>query len=145
MSRNRRKLGTALKTKVALSIEGIVPRHRTTTPHPGHKKSPYLLRSLDTFRPDQVWCSDITCIPLRHGFLYLKAVMDWFSRDVLSCTLEKTFCREALEEPHTNRLGGRASPSVRRGLSRCGVRDQRRSYPSASLQQHREDYPTRFS
>ena len=85
-----------------MGIEGIVPRRRTTTPHPGHKKYPYLLRNLEVLRPDQVWCSDITSIPLRHGFLYLTAVMDWFSRYVLnwrlSNTLEGTFCLEALEE-----------------------------------------------
>ena len=85
-----------------MGIEGIVPRRRTTTPHPGHKKYPYLLRNLDIFRPDQVWCSDITSIPMQHGFLYLVAVMDWFSRYVLSWrlsnTLEGTFCLEALEE-----------------------------------------------
>lgn len=85
-----------------MGIEGIVPRRRTTTPHPGHTKYPYLLRNLEILRPDQVWCSDITYIPLRHGFLYLTAVMDWFSRYVLSWrlsnTLEGTFCLEALEE-----------------------------------------------
>lgn len=59
-------------------------------PHPGHKKYPYLLRNLDIFRPDQVWCSDITYIPLQHGFLYLVAVMDWFSRYVLSWRLSNT-------------------------------------------------------
>ena len=61
-----------------------------------------MLRNLEVVRPDQVWCSDITYIPLRHGFLYLVAVMDWFSRYVLSWrlsnSLEGTFCREALEE-----------------------------------------------
>lgn len=85
-----------------MGIEGIVPRRRTTMPHPGHKKYPYLLRNLEVMRPDQVWCSDITYIPLRHGFLYLVAVMDWFSRYVLSWrlsnTLEGTFCCEALDE-----------------------------------------------
>jgi putative transposase len=85
-----------------MGIAGIVPRRRTTTPHPGHKKYPYLLRNLEVLRPDQVWCSDITYIPLQHGFLYLVAVMDWFSRYVLSWrlsnTLEGTFCCEALEE-----------------------------------------------
>lgn len=85
-----------------MGIEGIAPKRRTTKPHPGHKVYPYLLRNLDISRPDQVWCSDITYIPIRHGFLYLVAVMDWFSRYVLSWrlsnTMEGTFCREALEE-----------------------------------------------
>lgn len=85
-----------------MGIEAIAPRRRTTTPHPGHRIYPYLLRNLDVSRPDQVWCSDITYIPMRHGFLYLVAVMDWFSRYViswrLSNTMEGTFCREALDE-----------------------------------------------
>lgn len=85
-----------------MGIEAIAPKRRTTTPHPGHKIYPYLLRNLEISRPDQVWCSDITYIPVRHGFLYLVAVMDWFSRYVLSWrlsnTMEGTFCREALEE-----------------------------------------------
>ena len=85
-----------------MGIEAVGPRRRTTRPHPGHRIYPYLLRNLEVLRPDQVWCSDITYIPLKHGFLYLVAVMDWFSRCVLSWrlsnTLEGTFCREALNE-----------------------------------------------
>jgi len=85
-----------------MGIEAIAPKRRTTKPHPGHKIYPYLLRNLVISRPNQVWCSDITYIPMRHGFLYLVAVMDWFSRYVLSWrlsnTMEGTFCREALEE-----------------------------------------------
>ena len=68
----------------------------------GHKIYPYLLRNLEILRPDQVWSTDITYLPLRHGFLYLVAVLDWFSRYVLawrlSNTLTGTFCLEALEE-----------------------------------------------
>jgi putative transposase len=85
-----------------MGIAAVGPRRRTTRPAAGHRIYPYLLRNLEVVRPDQVWCSDITYIPLRHGFLYLVAVMDWFSRYVLSWrlsnTLEGTFCREALEE-----------------------------------------------
>ena len=69
---------------------------------PGHKIYPYLLRNVEVTRPDQVWASDITYVPLRHGFLYLVAVMDWYSRYVLSWRLSNTltgsFCIEALEE-----------------------------------------------
>jgi len=85
-----------------MGIEGVGPKRRTTKPHPGHRVYPYLLRNLKISRPDQVWCSDITYIPMKHGFLYLVAVMDWFSRHVLSWrlsnTLEGTFCCEALDE-----------------------------------------------
>jgi putative transposase len=85
-----------------MGIEAVGPRRRTTRPGAGHKLYPYLLRNLEVLRPDQVWCSDITYIPLRRGFLYLVAVLDWFSRYVvswrLSNTLEGGFCCEALEE-----------------------------------------------
>jgi putative transposase len=85
-----------------MGIEAIYPRRRTTWPGPGHKIYPYLLRNVEVLRPDQVWSTDITYVPLRHGFLYLVAVMDWFSRHVLawrlSNTLDGSFCVEALEE-----------------------------------------------
>ena len=85
-----------------MGIEGVGPRRRTTCPAPGHRIYPYLLRNLEVRGPDHVWCSDITYIPMRHGFLYLVAVMDWYSRYVLSWrlsnTLEGSFCVEALEE-----------------------------------------------
>jgi putative transposase len=74
-------------------------------PHPEHKVWPYLLRNKVIDRPNQVWCADITYIPMRRGFLYLVAVMDWASRKVLSWRLSNTmdlkFCREALEEALT--------------------------------------------
>ncbi len=70
--------------------------------HPEHRIWPYLLRNLSIDRPDQVWCADITYIPMRRGFLYLVAVMDWASRMVLawrlSNTMEADFCIEALDE-----------------------------------------------
>jgi putative transposase len=85
-----------------MGIEAIYPRRRTTWPGLGHRIYPYLLRNLEILRPDHVWSTDITYVPLRHGFLYLVAVMDWFSRHVLawrlSNTLEGSFCIEALEE-----------------------------------------------
>lgn len=85
-----------------LGIEAIYCKRSTTRPAPGHKVYPYLLRNVAILRPDHVWSSDITYVPMRHGFLYLVAVMDWFSRYVLSWrlsnTLEGTFCLEALEE-----------------------------------------------
>jgi putative transposase len=85
-----------------MGIEAIYPKRRTTWPGAGHKIYPYLLRNMEITRPDQVWASDITYVPLRHGFLYLVAVMDWYSRYVLSWGLSNTltgsFCLEALED-----------------------------------------------
>ena len=85
-----------------MGIEAIYPKKRTTWPGVGHKIYPYLLRNLTVSRPDQVWASDITYVPLRHGFLYLMAVIDWYSRHVvswrLSNTLDVGFCVEALDE-----------------------------------------------
>jgi putative transposase len=85
-----------------MGIAAIYPKRRTTWPSSGHKIYPYLLRGVEITRPDQVWSTDITYIPLRHGFLYLVAVMDWYSRYVLawrlSNTLDGRFCHEALEE-----------------------------------------------
>jgi len=85
-----------------MGIEAIYPKKRTTWPAAGPKIYPYLLRDVQITRPDQVWASDITYIPLKHGFLYLMAILDWFSRYVvswrLSNTLEVGFCVDALEE-----------------------------------------------
>lgn len=85
-----------------MGIEAIYPKPRTTQRNPEHKIYPYLLRDLAIERPDQVWSTDITYIPLRGGFLYLTAVLDWFSRYVLSWrlsnSLDGAFCLEALEE-----------------------------------------------
>ena len=85
-----------------MGIEVIYRAPRTSKPHPKHKVYPYLLRGLSFERPDQVWCSDITYIPVHGGFLYLVAVMDWASRRVLSWrlsnSLDASFCVEALAE-----------------------------------------------
>jgi putative transposase len=85
-----------------MGLEAVHPKRRTTRPATGHRIYPYLLRNLEITRPDQVWSSDITYVPLSRGFLYLVAVMDWFSRFVLSWRLSNTldglFCLEALDE-----------------------------------------------
>jgi putative transposase len=85
-----------------MGLEAIYPKRRTTQPSAAHKIYPYLLRNLAITRPDQVWSTDITYVPMRQGFLYLVAVMDWFSRYVLSWRLSNTldigFCLEALDE-----------------------------------------------
>jgi len=84
-----------------MGIEAIYRRSNTSKPAPGHK-IPYLLRKLPITRPNQVWAMDITYIPMARGFVYLAAVVDWFSRKVLSwklsITLDTAFCIEAVEE-----------------------------------------------
>ena len=85
-----------------MGIEALYRRPNTSKPAPGHKIYPYLLRSLAVERPNQVWAMDITYIPMARGFVYLAAVMDWFSRRVLawrlSITMEVDFCLDAVEE-----------------------------------------------
>jgi len=85
-----------------MGLEAIYQKPNTSRGHPEHKVYPYLLRGLVIERPNQVWCADITYIPMAKGFVYLVAVMDWFSRRVLawrmSITMETTFCVEALQE-----------------------------------------------
>src|SRR5258708_3516778 len=84
-----------------LGIQAIYPKPHLSRPGPGHEIYPYLLRGVEIVRPNQVWSTDITYIPMRGGFLYLVAVMDWFSRFVLSWelsnTMETGFCLAALE------------------------------------------------
>jgi putative transposase len=85
-----------------MAIAAIYRKPNTSKPAPGHKIYPYLLRNLPVVRPNQVWAMDITYIPMARGFVYLAAVVDWFSRRVLSWRLsiamEAEFCIEALEE-----------------------------------------------
>ena len=88
-----------------VGIEAIYKKPRLSSPHPGHKIYPYLLRGLSITEANTVWTSDITYIPMAKGFCYLVAVMDWASRKVLSWrlsnTLDPSFCTEALEEAIT--------------------------------------------
>jgi putative transposase len=85
-----------------MALEAIYQKPNTSRKNPDHKVYPYLLRGLVIDRPNQVWCADITYIPMAKGFVYLVAVMDWFSRRVLawrvSITLETEFCVEALRD-----------------------------------------------
>jgi putative transposase len=85
-----------------MGLKAIYRRPRTSKPAPGHKIYPYLLGSMKITRPNQVWAADITYIPMASGFLYLVAIIDWYSRYVLSWRLSNTldtgFCIEALEE-----------------------------------------------
>jgi putative transposase len=73
-----------------MGLEAIFPRKNTSKPGEGHKVYPYLLRGVEVTHPDQVWCTDITYIGLRHGFMYLVVIMDWYSRHVLSWRLSNT-------------------------------------------------------
>ena len=85
-----------------LGLAGMAPGPNTSRPHPQHKVYPYLLRGVDVTRPNQVWSTDITYIRLAHGFVYLVAVIDWYSRRVLSWrisnTMDTAFCVDCLKE-----------------------------------------------
>jgi putative transposase len=85
-----------------MGLVGLQPRLSTSRPHPAHKKYPYLLRNVEIVRADQVWSTDITYIPMAHGFVYLVAIIDWYSRMVLSWrlsnTMDASFCVDALDE-----------------------------------------------
>ncbi len=107
MARHLRRLGYCVgRMRVRwlmrlMGLQAIYQKPRTSDPHPDHRIYPYLLRGLEIDRANQVWCSDITYIPMRRGFLYLVAIMDWWSRKVLAWRLSNTmdvdFCVEALE------------------------------------------------
>ena len=108
MARHLRRDGHEVgrkRVRRLMAMMGLVPiyqRPRTTVPNSEHRIWPYLLRGMVIDRPNQVWCTDITYIPMRRGFLYLVAVMDWSTRKVLSWrvsnTMDVEFCVEALEE-----------------------------------------------
>jgi putative transposase len=105
-----RKRVRRLMQKMGLCV--IYQRPRTSIPAADHEIYPYLLRDLEIDRPNQVWCADITYIPMRRGFLYLVAIMDWASRKVLawrvSNTINTEFCIEALEDA----LGKYGAPEI---------------------------------
>ena len=85
-----------------MGLAGMAPGPHTSCPHPGHKVYPYLLRGVPVVSPNQVWSTDITYIRLAHGFAYLVAIIDWYSRRVLgwriSNSMEAVFCVDCLEE-----------------------------------------------
>ena len=103
-----RKQGVVVNTKRVgrlmnkMGIQSVLPKPRTSKPAPEHKIYPYLLRGLAIERPNQVWSTDLTYIPMAQGFMYLVAILDWYSRYViswrLSNTMEAHFCIAALEE-----------------------------------------------
>jgi len=96
---NRKKVQRLMQI---MGLQAIYPRPRTSRPDKEHKKYPYLLKGLKIDRPNQVWASDITYIPMEKGFLYLVVIMDWYSRCILawrlSNSLDSEFCNEALQE-----------------------------------------------
>ena len=96
---NRKRIQRLMR---AMGLQAIYRRPRTSQPGLGHKVHPYLLGGMEFTRPNQVWAADITYVPMARGFLYLVAIMDWYSRYVvawrLSNTMDADFCVEALEE-----------------------------------------------
>ena len=96
---NRKRVRRLLQL---MGLKAIYRCPRTSKPTLGNKIYPYLLNGMEITRPNQVWCADVTYIPMAHGFLYLVAIMDWYSRYVLawrlSNSLDADFCVEALEE-----------------------------------------------
>jgi putative transposase len=105
----RRHVATLMQR---MAMEALYRKPNTSKPAPGHKIYPYLLRNLPVTRPNQVWAMDITYIPMARGFVYLAAVVDWFSRRVLawrlSITMEVEFCLEAVNEA----LAGHGRPEI---------------------------------
>jgi putative transposase len=95
---NRKRIQRLMRL---MGIEVLYPKPKLSRPHPSHRVYPYLLRGLEINQPDMVWCADITYIRLRHGFVYMVAILDWYSRKVLSWELSNTldahFCVSALD------------------------------------------------
>lgn len=106
---NRKRVQRLMKQ---MGLEAIYPKPHLSANYLQHKVYPYLLRGVVVDTPDQVWSTDITYIRLRHGFMYLVAILDWFSRYVLawrlSNTLDVAFCLDALEEA----LNGQRRPGI---------------------------------
>ena len=126
-----------------LGLWAIRPKRNTSKPHPEHKIYPYLLRGKTIDRANQVWAADITYIPMRRGFLYLVAIIDWSTRRVLSWRLSNTltadFCVEALSEALARfDKPGRALAYSSRNLSR-------RPGPPQTTVPHSRDWKSVFS
>ena len=106
---NRKRIRRLMRK---IGLVAVAPAPNTSRRHPQHKVYPYLLRGMAITQPDQVWCADVTYIPMAYGFLYLVAIMDWCSRRVLSWrlsnTLDADFCVDALQEA----IGQYGCPSI---------------------------------
>jgi putative transposase len=100
---SRKRIGRLMRK---MGLSAIYQKPNTSKPHPEHTIYPYLLRGMAIDKPNKVWCADITYIPMRRGFLYLVAIMDWYSRKVLawrlSNSLDADFCIAALEDALMN-------------------------------------------
>jgi putative transposase len=100
---NRKRVQRLMGT---MGLAGVAPGPQTSRPHPEHTIYPYLLRDLEIARPNHVWCTDVTYIPMPRGFMFLVAILDWYSRYVLawmvSNTQDTVFCLEALEQAFTH-------------------------------------------
>lgn len=113
-----RKLGWLVNEKrVArlmriMGLQATVPGPHTSRPHPEHEIYPYLLRGLEIRAPNEVWCADITYVPLRHGWMYLVVIMDWFSRYVLSWEVSNTMGSEFCVQALTRALAEHGSPGI---------------------------------
>ena len=108
MSINRKRVQRLMRS---MGVEAVYPKKRTTFPGNTSYIYPYLLRNLEINRPNQVWCTDITYLPMRGGYMYMAAIMDWYSRRILawdiSNTLDTEFCIDALNK--AVRLTGKAT------------------------------------
>lgn len=108
MARHLRRQGYCVNRKRVrrlmqrMGLMAIYQKPKTSAPHPEHRVYPYLLKGIEIKEPNQVWCADVTYIPMRRGFLYLVAVLDWYSRKILSwrlsSTLDAEFCVAAVED-----------------------------------------------
>ena len=123
---NRKRVRRLMRV---MGLEAIYQKPNTSRPHPEHKVYPYLLRGLAIDRPNQVWCADITYIPMAKGFVYLVAVMDWFSRRVLawrlSISMETDFLRRGVAGGDgPARPAGDFQHRSRRAVHQRGVPDE---------------------
>jgi putative transposase len=149
---NRKRVRRLMRV---MGLEAIYQKPNTSKGHPDHKVYPYLLRGLAIERPNQVWCADITYIPMAKAFVYLVAVMDWFSRRVLawrvSITLEADFCVEALQEVipssgySTGFAGGTLASLARHGQPEIFNTDQGVQFISAGFLDELESHAIRVS
>ncbi len=118
--------GRARRLMRRMGVVAVYPKPRTSIKSPENKVYPYLLRNLEITRPNQVWCSDITYIPMRRGFAYLVVIMDWHSRAILSWRISKTLS-VAVGSPGLGALVMRAGNGVPTGPRSRATRGRRPS------------------
>jgi len=106
---NRKKVQRLMRI---MGLAALYPKQRTTIPAVGHRIYPYLLRGLTVDRPNQVWCADVTYLPMAQGFLYLVAIMDWYSRKVLSWRLSNTMGTSFWIDALTAAIDAHGAPEI---------------------------------